>query len=29
MNFKKTLAFLGCAVLMGTVSLAAQVKIKN
>lgn len=29
MNFRKTLAFLGCAVLMGTVSLSAQVKIKD
>ena len=29
MNFRKTLALLGCAVLMGTASLSAQVKIKD
>ena len=29
MNFRKTLALLGCAALMGTASLSAQVKIKD
>ena len=29
MNFKKTMVFLGCAVLMGAASLSAQIKIKN
>ena len=29
MNFKKTMVFLGCAVLMGAASLSAQIKVKN
>lgn len=29
MNFRKTAMFLGCAVLMGTAALSAQIKVKN
>lgn len=29
MDFKKTMVFLGCAVLMGAASLSAQIKVKN
>ena len=29
MNFKKTMVFLGCAVLMGAASLSAQIKVKT